>query len=114
MAFPPAGHNLASWPAALSVYVSLHHHYLSSGPNAKTRKASSLAGFGPGGIVPLTLLLCHSKKNKSRTILSKKQKNFACAPLPDKKRQKINGLIESGTQIFSASLIIFAEKRCFG
>ncbi|MDP2700205.1 hypothetical protein, partial [Thalassospira sp.] len=47
---------------------------LSSGPNAKTRKAQGLAGFGPGGFIPLTFLLCHSEKNKSRTFFKKSEK----------------------------------------
>ncbi|MDP2697370.1 hypothetical protein [Thalassospira sp.] len=35
MAFPPAGHNLAGSPAALSVYVSLHDRLF---PLAQTQK----------------------------------------------------------------------------
>ncbi|MDP2700367.1 hypothetical protein [Thalassospira sp.] len=73
MAFPPAGYRLAGSPAALSVSVSLHHHLFHLAPNAKTRKASSLAGFGPGGFVPLIFLLCHGEKNKSRTFFKNRK-----------------------------------------
>ncbi|MFH1805728.1 MAG: hypothetical protein ABID63_12670 [Pseudomonadota bacterium] len=76
MTLPPAGQGLEGSPAILSVFVPLHHHLFHLAPNAKTRKAQGFAGFGPGGFVPLIFLLCHRKKNKSRTILLKKQKTL--------------------------------------
>jgi hypothetical protein len=50
-----------------------HHpdHLFHPAPNAKTRKAQGLAGFGPGAFPPLTFILCHKQKNKSRTFLEK-------------------------------------------
>jgi len=73
MAPPSAGQYPAGHPAALPVSVSvslpLHpDHLLDPAPNAKTREAQGLAGFGPGAFLPLTFLLCHKQKNKSRTF----------------------------------------------
>ena len=51
---------LAALPLSVSVSLPLHPDPLfDSTPNAKTREAQGLAGFGPGGFLPLTSLLCH-------------------------------------------------------
>jgi len=69
MAPPSAGQYPANHPVALSVSLPLHpDHLFDPAPNAKTREAQGLAGFGPGAFLPLTFLLCHSQKNKSRTF----------------------------------------------
>ena len=73
MAPPSAAPYPADHPAALPVSMSaslpMHPDHLShSAPNAKTREAQGPAGFGPGGFLPLTFLLCHKQKNKSRTF----------------------------------------------
>ena len=58
--------------ADLPVSLPLHpDHLFDPAPNAKTREAQGLAGFCPGAFLPLTLLLCHNKKNKSRTFFEK-------------------------------------------
>ena len=55
----PAGH-LAALPVSLSVSLPLHpDHLFHPAPNAKTRKAQGLAGFGPGAFLPLIFPLCH-------------------------------------------------------
>ncbi|WP_139834689.1 hypothetical protein [Thalassospira sp. MCCC 1A03138] len=75
MAPPSAAQYPADCLAALSVSLPLHPDHLSDPVlNKKTREAQGLAGFGPGAFLPLTLLLCHKQKNKSRTFL----KNFIC------------------------------------
>jgi len=68
MAPPSASQYPAECPAALPVPMSaslpLHPDILfHPAPNAKTREAQGLAGFGPGAF-----LLCHKQKNKSRTF----------------------------------------------
>jgi nitrogen fixation protein len=73
MAPPSASQYPAECPAALPVPMSaslpLHPDILfHPAPNAKTREAQGLAGFGPGAFLPLTCLLCHTQKNKSRTF----------------------------------------------
>jgi len=60
MASPSAHHYPAERPAILSVSLPLHLDPLfDPSPNAKTREAQGLAGFGPGAFFPLTFLLCH-------------------------------------------------------
>jgi len=72
MAPPSADQYPAEHPATLSMSLSQHpDHLFDSAPNAKTRKAQGLAGFGPGGFLPLTFLLRHKQKNKSRTFWKK-------------------------------------------
>ena len=59
----------ADYSAALPQSLPLHPDPLFDlVPNAKTREAQGLAGFGPGTFLPLTLSLCHKQKNKSRTF----------------------------------------------
>jgi len=58
MAPPAAAPHPAECPAALPVSESVslpHHpdHLFHPAPNAKTREAQGLAGFGPGGFLPL-------------------------------------------------------------
>ena len=55
-------------PVCVRIFVAASCPPLSSGPSAKTREAQGLAGFSPGGFLPLTFLLCHKQKNKSRTF----------------------------------------------
>jgi len=75
MAPPSADPYPADCSADLPVSLPLHpDHLFDPAPNAKPRKAQGFAGFGPGGFLPLTFLLCHKTKNKSRTFL----KNFIC------------------------------------
>ncbi|WOI11147.1 hypothetical protein [Thalassospira lucentensis] len=76
MAPPSAAPYPAEHPAArpvslsLSVSLPLHpDHLFHPAQNAKTREAQGLAGFGQGAFLPLTFLLCHKQKNKSRTFL---------------------------------------------
>ncbi len=53
----PAGHP-ATPPMSISASLPLHSDYLlDPAPNAKTREAQGLAGFGPGAFLPLTFLL---------------------------------------------------------
>jgi len=47
----------------VSMSVSLPHHpdtLFHPAPNAKTREAQGLAGFGPGAFLPLIFPLCHN------------------------------------------------------
>jgi len=61
MAPPSAGQYPANHPVALLQSLPLHpDHLFHPVPNAKTREAQGLAGFGPGGFLPLTFLLCHN------------------------------------------------------
>ncbi len=78
----PAGHP-AALPMSESVSLPLHpHHLFHPAPNAKTRKTQGLAGFGPGGFLPLTFLLCHKQKNKSRTLFQKITGEGRCSTCP--------------------------------
>ncbi|WP_147253476.1 hypothetical protein [Thalassospira xiamenensis] len=72
MAPPSRDPNPEDYSAALPQSLPLHpDHLFDPAPNAKTREAQGLAGFGPGAFLPLTLSLCHKQKNKSRTFLKK-------------------------------------------
>ncbi|OSQ26759.1 hypothetical protein TH468_21045, partial [Thalassospira sp. MCCC 1A03138] len=56
----PAEH-LAAPLVSMSASLPLHpDHLFHPAPNAKTREAQGLAGFGPGAFLPLTFLLCHN------------------------------------------------------
>ncbi len=61
MASPSPDPYPADYSAALPQSLPLHPDPLfDPSPNAKTREAQGLAGFGPGAFLPLTLLLCHN------------------------------------------------------
>ncbi|WP_278371068.1 hypothetical protein, partial [Thalassospira xiamenensis] len=69
MAPPSADAYPADCPSTLPQSLPLHPDPLfDPAPNAKTREAQGLAGFCPGAFLPLTFLLCHNQKNKSRTF----------------------------------------------
>jgi len=60
MAPPSAAQYPADCTATLPQSLPLHpDHLFHPAPNAKTREAQGLAGFGPGTFLPLTFLLCH-------------------------------------------------------
>lgn len=96
MVFPPARHDpLVLSPSSFRPVKSMswrrcdchrrychrrywHHRFPVFGPNTQKPAKANLAlrVLGPGAFPPLTLSLCHKRKNKSRTILRKAEKSF--------------------------------------
>ncbi|MFH1807038.1 MAG: hypothetical protein ABID63_19325 [Pseudomonadota bacterium] len=76
MAFPPAGHPLSGSPAALSLFVSLHHPRLF--PLAQTQKPAKHkpCGFRSGRICPVDFSVMPQQKEQIKNFFQKIRKKF--------------------------------------